>query len=130
MKSNIKFSGLAVAVLFLAVFTACQPGNEKSNENQEPETTVQETEVTGPKTDTIVISQMKFQPDNLTINKGDTVVWINKDLVAHNVTEQAENGIQSDTIKTNASWKMAPDHSFKYICSIHPTMQAELTVNE
>lgn len=125
MKLRIKLTGLAAAMFLLTV--ACQPGNKKKDE---PEAVQEEPEVTGPKTDTVIISQMQFQPASLTINKGDTVIWINKDLVAHNVTEQPEGGIKSDTIQTDGSWKMVPDHSFKYICSIHPTMQAELTVNE
>ena len=31
---------------------------------------------------------MQFQPAVLTIKKGDTVTWINKDFVDHDVTEE------------------------------------------
>ena len=65
-------------------------------------------EKTEPKVHTIEIKQMKFQPSELTVQKGDTVVWINQDIVApirtmlsnetentreqvwNNVTEQAK----------------------------------------
>jgi len=31
---------------------------------------------------------MQFQPQNISGNKGDTVVFINNDIVAHDVTEK------------------------------------------
>ena len=38
------------------------------------------------KTHTVTIEDMRFQPAVLVVAPGDTVVWINKDLVAHTAT--------------------------------------------
>ena len=81
-----------------------------------------------PVTDTVIISAMAFHPAELTVNKNDTVIWINKGLVAHNVTEFPDSHWASDTIPPGISWKKAIDSSFDYFCSIHPTMKGKITV--
>lgn len=80
------------------------------------------------KTDTVIIQNMEFQPANLKINKGDTVVWINKGIVAHNVTEDTAHTWTSGDINVGSSWKKVVDSSFHYECSIHPTMKASVVV--
>ena len=129
MKSNLKALILASCISF-SLFTSCQ--NETNQpavqDEPEPQETVQDI-VTGPKTDTVIIDKMKFIPEKLTINKGDTIVWLNKDFVVHNVTEQPD-GMKSDSIEVGEVFKTVPDHSFDYICSIHPTMKAQIIINE
>jgi len=39
-----------------------------------------------PRTRTIAIDGMRFEPADLTIRAGDTIVWVNKDLFAHTAT--------------------------------------------
>lgn len=125
MKLNFK----SVAAIFvMTLFTACQSSGNQTTGTSGSGNETGKTGISEPKTDTIIISQMKFTPDNLTVNKGDTIIWINKDLVAHNVTEDPQGSVKSDTINVGKSWKLIPDHSFHYICSIHPTMKAEITV--
>lgn len=34
----------------------------------------------------VVIEQMRFNPPELTVHRGDRVVWVNKDLFPHTVT--------------------------------------------
>lgn len=80
--------------------------------------------------DTVVISGMKFQPEHLTIHKGDTVVWINNGVVVHDVTEELLQSWTSDSIQTGETWSMVPEEGFKYICSIHPTMKGSISVRE
>lgn len=133
MKLNLKSMLVLTGMFVLPALIGCQSQNEQTaaDSTAETETAAEpEQQTTGPKTDTVVIYQMQFQPANLTVNKGDTVVWINKDLVSHNVTEDPAGSIKSDTLSTGDSFKLVPDHSFNYICSIHPTMKAQLTVNE
>lgn len=133
MKLNLKSMLVLTGMFVLPALIGCQSQNEQTaaDPTAETETAAEpEQQTTGPKTDTVVIYQMQFQPANLTVNKGDTVVWINKDLVSHNVTEDPAGSIKSDTLNTGDSFKLVPDHSFNYICSIHPTMKAQLTVNE
>lgn len=85
---------------------------------------------TAPATDTVTISGMTFHPAELHIRKGDTVVWINNDIVSHDVTERPGKAWTSDTIATGNSWKKAISQNTDYFCSIHPTMEAKIIVRE
>jgi plastocyanin len=83
----------------------------------------------GPKTHTVTIEGMRFQPERLTVARGDSIVWINKDLVPHTATSEAGR-FDSQTIQTAKSWKFTARTKgrFNYICSFHPTMKAILNV--
>jgi plastocyanin len=76
----------------------------------------------------IEIKQMQFQPANLTVNKHDTVVFINKDMVEHNVTEESNKLWGSPALGTGKSWTLVVKESSNYYCSIHPVMKGILTV--
>ncbi len=82
-----------------------------------------------PKTDTVVIEQMTFTPAELTAHKGDTIIFINKDIVAHDVTEKGEKWA-SPTLNMDDSWSKIADDSFDYFCSIHVVMTGKVKVVE
>jgi len=42
-----------------------------------------------PSTHTVSLEAMRFQPDDLTVAPGDTIIWVNKDLVPHTATSEA-----------------------------------------
>lgn len=77
--------------------------------------------------DTIVIKAMKFIPEHTTVNKGDLVIFINKDMVAHDVTE-IDSLWQSPKIEANQTWQMVAKESVDYFCSIHLVMKGSITV--
>ncbi len=81
-----------------------------------------------PKTYTVEIYQMKFQPAQLTVHKGDTVEWVNKDIVAHDVTQVPNNLWSSSNLPPGKSWKMAVEETDDYYCSIHVVMLGKLIV--
>ena len=78
---------------------------------------------------TVTIEAMKYSPERLTVHAGDTVVWINKDLFPHTVTEIGKR-FDSHEIKPNASWRYVAQArgEFAYVCSLHPTMKGALVV--
>lgn len=80
-----------------------------------------------PKTDTVVIELMKFIPEEITVNKGDTILFINKDIVAHDVTE-VNKAWASPTLANGDSWKMEATKSADYFCSIHIIMKGKIIV--
>jgi len=81
------------------------------------------------KTHTITIEGMRFQPQTLTVSRGDTIVWVNKDLVPHTATSKA-GAFDSPTIQADESWKYTAGTTgeFAYICAFHPAMTATLRV--
>jgi plastocyanin len=86
------------------------------------------TEENIPKVHTVEIKQMKFQPAELIVQKGDTVVWINNDIVDHDVTEELSNAWTSSLIPVGKSWSLVVTQSSNYFCSIHVVMKGTLTV--
>ena len=82
-----------------------------------------------PATHTVTIDATAFAPANLTVNAGDTVVWVNKDPYAHTATSKSAV-FDSDNIGSGKSWKFVAKQKgdFPYICSIHPSMRGTLHV--
>lgn len=81
------------------------------------------------KTYTVTIENMQFNPQELTVHRGDRIVWVNKDLFPHTATA-ARNAFDSGSIAAGASWRYVAVRKgeYPYGCSFHPTMKARLTV--
>ena len=82
-----------------------------------------------PTTHTVVIEGTKFEPEALTVKRGDTVVWVNKDPFPHTATSQAGR-FDSKEIPAGKSWQFKTTKAgvFPYVCTLHPTMKATLNV--
>jgi len=80
------------------------------------------------KTHTIVIENMQFNPPALEVAPGDRIVWRNQDLVPHTAT--AAGSFDSGTIEAGKTWAtvVAAPGTIAYVCTLHPTMKASLTV--
>jgi plastocyanin len=76
----------------------------------------------------VVIEAMKFAPADVTVKPGDTIVWTNKDIVAHTVTAKT-GAFDSKVIPPGGTFKYVARKkgAFAYICSLHP-MTAKLKV--
>ena len=81
-----------------------------------------------PATHTVVIEGVKFEPESLTVARGDTVVWVNKDPFPHTAT--AKGVFDSREIAAGKSWKYTPRRvgAYSYICTLHPNMKGTLEV--
>src|SRR5688500_15812672 len=82
-----------------------------------------------PKLHTVEIKEMKFWPAEIQVKKGDTIIWINRDMVPHNVTEEKRKAWASPVLPTGKSWKMVARESAQYFCSLHPVMRGKIQVN-
>jgi plastocyanin len=78
---------------------------------------------------TIVMDGTAFSPDTLTVKRGDTVVWVNKDPFPHTVTAVG-GAFDSKSIDAAKRWKYvaAKPGVYGYVCSFHSTMKGELKV--
>src|SRR5690242_3522079 len=81
-----------------------------------------------PRVYTVEIKQMKFQPAELRLEKGDTVVFKNEDMVIHDVTEAGSRKWTSSALPAGQSWKLAVTQSADYYCTIHQVMKGKLIV--
>ena len=76
----------------------------------------------------ISIENMVFPPAETTAKVGDSIEWINKDIVAHTAT--ARNGDFDVTIlpKKTATVVLKKPGTVDYYCRFHPNMKATLIV--
>lgn len=81
-------------------------------------------------THTVTIEGMRFNPEKLTIEAGETVVWVNKDLFPHTATSKG-GGFDSQQIASSESWRhtFGKTGKFAYVCTLHPPMKATIQVN-
>jgi plastocyanin len=82
-----------------------------------------------PATHHVNIENMQFQPDVVSVARGDSIVWTNKDLFPHTVTSKSGE-FDSHEIKPGETWtyRAAKAGEADYVCSLHPTMHAVLRV--
>ncbi|MBF6272477.1 copper-binding protein [Nocardia sp. 852002-20019_SCH5090214] len=87
--------------------------------------------VAQPASVTVRVEDMKFSPDAVTVQAGDTVTWKFSDKVPHAVQGigDAAMGINSP-IFTGGEWShtFAVPGVYRYLCPLHPEMRGTVTV--
>jgi len=81
------------------------------------------------RTTAIAIDAVRFQPAEITVSVGDTVVWTNKDPFPHNVTS-TDGALRSSSLAPGRSFRFRATKAgtFPYTCTLHPTMKGEIHV--
>jgi plastocyanin len=95
------------------------PGIAAADEPRAPQVT----------THTVVIENMQFSPAELRVQRGERIVWVNKDLFPHTVTA-VSHAFDSGSIAANSSWTYVARKAgeYAYGCTFHPTMKGTLKV--
>ena len=76
---------------------------------------------------TISIKNFVFSPATITIAKGTIVTWVNNDSAPHQIkSDSFESAILNQG--QSFSFTFNQTGSFNYICSIHPSMSGNITV--
>lgn len=76
----------------------------------------------------VEIKRMKFNPPELNVRKGDTVVWINKDFFPHDVASVNNNSWKTKPLEQGESWYKVITKSEDYFCPLHVVMKGKLIV--
>ena len=93
-----------------------------------PSTTTQPTAA-----NTVEIKGFAFNPGEITVTKGTTVTWANKDSAPHTVTTtNAPVAFDSGRINKGEQFSQTFDTAgtYEYYCSIHPNMRGKVIVTE
>ncbi|HIH21535.1 MAG TPA: cupredoxin family copper-binding protein [Candidatus Diapherotrites archaeon] len=80
---------------------------------------------------TVEIQNFAYSPAELTIKKGDTVKWVNKDSVQHTATGDSgefDTGLISQNQEASVTFNNVG--TFTYHCTPHPYMKATIIVTE
>lgn len=114
---------LALAILILLFLPALVSLGCKSSTEQKP----RRNETPG-KEVSIDISNFKFNPGSLSVDKGEKVTWTNNDSTTHTVT--ADSGDFDKELNPGEKYSKTFNETgtFSYKCSLHPSMTAEIIV--
>jgi plastocyanin len=115
---------IALVLTILLVTTACRGNDTTATTDQ----TIPPVEVHA--------TGFLFQPDQLEIEAGATVTWINDDKILHTVTSGTPDSPddrfdrQLDGKGTSTSIVFDEPGEYQYFCSRHPHMTGVITVEE
>jgi len=79
---------------------------------------------------TVEIRGMEFHPAELTVAVGDTVVWINRDIVPHTATGSGRTKWDTGQLLQGQAGRYVASSlgTKRYACTFHPTMHGTLIV--
>jgi plastocyanin len=79
-------------------------------------------------THTVTMEAMKFQPETITVKRGDKVVWVNKDVVPHTATAARRFDSKNIAAGQSWTWKAGKAGRYEYLCTYHPGMKGVVEV--
>ena len=80
---------------------------------------------------TVEVSGLAYHPADLEVAQGDTIIWINRDIVPHTATsDTSPRAIDTGTLAAGDSSRYVAGRAgvYRYTCTFHPTMQGRLVV--
>jgi plastocyanin len=117
-------SGLLAAGLALAL-VAC-PANDTNGPAPDPNDEADAT---------VIIENIEFDTDAVTISAGETVAWINEDAMGHTITHGSQGAAVDDPlfdepVDAGESFSFTFDEPGEYevTCTIHPTKNMTVVV--
>jgi plastocyanin len=80
--------------------------------------------------DEVKIDNFTFAPGEITVGKGTTVKWVNRDDIPHTVVSDDKTTFKSKPLDTDDkfSYTFTKEGTYSYFCSIHPKMTAKVIV--
>src|SRR3954470_23660014 len=76
----------------------------------------------------IVIEKLVFSPAEATAKVGDTIEWVNKDIIAHTATAKAAGWDVLIPPGRTARLQVKAAGRVDYFCKLHPNMKGRVTV--
>lgn len=76
----------------------------------------------------VTIDKMVFSPADIEAKAGDTIEWVNNDILAHTATVKGGFDVMLPP-KKSASLVMEKAGTIDYYCRFHPNMKGRITVS-
>ena len=79
---------------------------------------------------TIKMVDTKFDPEQATVKTGQKVCWVNEDSIQHDAVAESGASFKSELFNKGETFTATVDQpgTVKYVCTVHPGMTGELTV--
>ena len=80
--------------------------------------------------DEVKIDNFTFAPGEITVAKGTTVKWVNRDDIPHTVVTDDKSTFESKPLDTDDqfSYTFTKEGTYSYFCSIHSYMKGKIVV--
>lgn len=75
----------------------------------------------------VEVDRLTFTPAEISVKVGDTVEWVNKDILAHTATVRGDWEVALPANKAG-SRTMTKAGSVEYYCRFHPNMKGRIVV--
>ena len=75
----------------------------------------------------MIVNELVFSPEEIKAKVGDTITWINKDIVAHMATMRSGFDVMIEANKS-ASLVLTKPGVVEYYCRFHPNMKGRIAV--
>ncbi|MGA0616185.1 amicyanin [Paracoccus sp. KR1-242] len=123
---------IALSAVVLAAFTATGAfaADKISIPNEKPVAAAEAPEAVV----VIRIAKMKYDTPEVKVKPGDTVVWINDDVMPHNVAFKkgvvGEEAFKGEMLKKDQAYAIKFDEAgtYDYTCTPHPFMRGKVIV--
>jgi plastocyanin len=76
----------------------------------------------------VTITKLAFAPAEIAVAPGDTIVWVNKDFVAHSATDRARSFDVMIPAHGKGTLVVEAAGTFDYFCRLHPMMKGKIQV--
>lgn len=76
----------------------------------------------------ITIDKLVFAPADVTAKVGDTVEWVNNDILAHTATATNKDWDVTVAAKKSGALVLRKAGAVDYFCKYHPNMKGRITV--
>lgn len=75
----------------------------------------------------IVVDKMAFAPAQISAKIGDTIEWVNKDILVHTATVRGDWEVMLP-LKKSGQIVLKKAGTIDYYCRFHPNMKGQITV--
>lgn len=76
----------------------------------------------------VAIDKVAYNPVNISARVGDTIVWMNKDIVAHTATNRDKSWDFMIFPNKSAKLTLKKAGEIDYYCKFHPNMKGHISV--
>ncbi len=76
----------------------------------------------------VIVDKLVFTPAEVSAKVGDTVEWVNRDILAHTATVKGEMEVMIPAKKTGRL-TLQKAEAMEYYCRFHPNMKGRITVS-
>ena len=122
--SNQRITQVIVSVVALLALAACGGGGGDA-------ASAGTAESGGGSEQSVTIQDNAFDPAEVSVAAGGSVVWTNNDAVPHTVTFDDDAVTSSDELSEGDDFSATFDQAgeYSYVCAIHPEMKGKVTVS-